>query len=124
MSGSRRRSGSGQSSGASFALSAAVAAAGAIAGAVAVEHAQAQAEGRPSVVESAWRWVTEELLGDEGAARDVGGGGGRRRNYGRLSAADVAALPTREYAPCSGEEGGESQKAFCPVCQEGTYSIV
>ncbi len=111
MSSNSRRRDRGGSAG--LVLTAAVAA---IAGVAAVDHVQAQAEGRPSAVESAWRWFTEELLGEpQGSGGGSSRGGGR---YGRLSAADVAALPTREYSVNVNASESERNKAFCAICQE------
>ena len=116
---SRRRN---TSNGVGLLFTAAVAAIGV----AAVDHVQAQAEGRPSAVENAWRWFTEDLLG-EPSSSEAGSSSvrpRRGRRYGRLSAADVAALPTREYRE-SGETAQDEnasnngcQKAFCAICQE------
>lgn len=107
MSEQRRRGGA---SGGGLAL--AIAAVGALAGAAAVEHAQARSEGRRSLAESAWRWLSEDVLGLE----EPRGGGQRRGRAHRLSSAEVAALPTRTYGGSAESSGGE--KNFCAVCQE------
>lgn len=111
MADQRRRNGGGGN----VVLTAAIAAVGALAGAAAVEHAQARSEGRASLAESAWRWVSQDLLGIE---QPHGGGAGSSRRRGqRLSSADVAALPTRTYRD-QNIETTTGEKSFCAVCQE------
>lgn len=128
----------------------AVGAAGLLAG-LATDHVQAREENRESVVQGFGRWVRESVLGvagpspsggggtGAGSSTGWGGGGGTEPTPRRLSAAEIALLPTRrldnvqsrradddeEYDDDDAAERTRSttrecndEKAFCVVCRE------
>lgn len=102
--------------GGSLAVTAALTAVGAVVGAAAVEHLQARAENRPSVVESAIRWLGEEVLGiDTEAMHAAGPSRGGQRG---LSRAEISRLPTRTYGQPQDATNGTDEKEKCAVCQE------
>lgn len=102
----------------------AAAAVTAVVAGLAYDHARAQNEGRESTVQSAFRWLFEDVLGvSDSVARPSGSS--RRRRAG-LSRAELDALPVRTFRARDAERAAlysdsnslEHEKQMCAICQD------